>query len=1149
MTNDKLIPYINLKLAALGCPVYVHAQDAELLDMAQPLLRNHQEKNRLLAGALCPVDRRIQDFLNDYLKDVPPQPVPRLPVNTFVLDHAGLARTLSLPPNKDSFVSEFVESFRVKQGVLHNPKYDRRTTEGVFHIAEGGFPIPDDKIAVPKEVFARLLAAAVAPPRELLRLPFTSAQEKQAEIFTSLLMRPIVCPAVPGLTSQKSLEIRFFAPGSLISNLDFVESIFGNAGDPYLLENDASLDVEHWTGNTGCVILAPHLIRLKKKQLGLPPYEKATKRQRRDGQCWKDEGELYNGGGAFKITARDERGVIVTIIADNYFGYCKKEVKTQISFSANLHGLAEEEHSGGALVFPTYMLGHEFDPKDIVIPSGRTIQEVAELLGDRVELKEDGYAVDKNYPHLIYVPEDAVFTAWKKCVTWTHKGKPRSIKLLPDRTYIMPSGYKVELKKQLGGRVWRLVGITSDGTLCHKPCTVSGGGKSEISKSLSNAMIQGPVFVKDFHKDMDEVDAILKRDFSNRFRMPREDAARMGRPILFPDRSLGSVIKLLTPSPEYTDEYNAWVAGIPQTIRQIIFVVKRYWRPEWGESWRRHFSVDLINGYPGHELKFDGQRLVGDYLRVGLEKDGSWRIFKLRPDFLAAEKVQVEDDITASIVVPREMLKGLNPAGIRPSVKLVLNCESRLFQRPDDAIIRGFDKQAEADLVRPGVFVSNFQPLTREDAQGIIDDISAFDQFTEPVKELLNGFVSEGTPEFVVCTDHPRLVNGKPSKNPRYLQERPDLVNEERTYLAEMGTRLARGVPVTEPLHFPVGAVLAGRRNNPPDPKINLPALAVYNPIHYQELPELFMDFISSLTGKSPSTTGFGSEGALTKRPFNALWPIVDLNNALTSFIVTGYAGFTTAAGYVGPYTRMDHDISLLVPEVWSRMAVAEREPQFLIQNGYLEKLEDFDHNGRKVLASRLGYRITARFCEAFLGRIFGSPNRIFAEEMLKPEKQSLKDFVEGIENIVADQERVAQHYFADGSVEAACPPLKALLHIMAAGTYEGKSINHPEIRALFDRDAVMKNPWYQERLKTQQERDAALWARHARRLEEFQRQSPDGLHIKERLVKVREQLSRIQSRDYLKKLSGTIGADPFTRQAQPYQAPALSGTGKADLV
>ena len=40
-----------------------------------------------------------------------------------------------------------------------------------------------------------------------------------------------------------------------------------------------------------------------------------------------------------QITARDSRGVVVTIIADNYFGYCKKETKTQLGYAANLYGL------------------------------------------------------------------------------------------------------------------------------------------------------------------------------------------------------------------------------------------------------------------------------------------------------------------------------------------------------------------------------------------------------------------------------------------------------------------------------------------------------------------------------------------------------------------------------------------------------------------------------------------------------------------------------------------------------------------------------------------------------------------------------------------------------------------------------------------
>ena len=56
--------------------------------------------------------------------------------------------------------------------------------------------------------------------------------------------------------------------------------------------NDAALDVEHWTGHTGCVILAPHLISVTKKELGLPHFDAATERQRRDGMCWKDEREL-----------------------------------------------------------------------------------------------------------------------------------------------------------------------------------------------------------------------------------------------------------------------------------------------------------------------------------------------------------------------------------------------------------------------------------------------------------------------------------------------------------------------------------------------------------------------------------------------------------------------------------------------------------------------------------------------------------------------------------------------------------------------------------------------------------------------------------------------------------------------------------------
>ena len=186
------------------------------------------------------------------------------------------------PEDATSFTSDYVESYRVLGGVLHNPRNDRRTTAGVFHVAEGGLPIPDDKIAVSRDVFAHLLAHAVEPPEDLLTLPWASRQEDPARCFVSLLLRPVVVPEVPGFSAERSMEIRFIAPGGLVSNLDFVEGIFGNGGDPYLPENDSSLAPESWTGHTGCVILAPHLTTLTKKELGLPAWEEADERREVD---------------------------------------------------------------------------------------------------------------------------------------------------------------------------------------------------------------------------------------------------------------------------------------------------------------------------------------------------------------------------------------------------------------------------------------------------------------------------------------------------------------------------------------------------------------------------------------------------------------------------------------------------------------------------------------------------------------------------------------------------------------------------------------------------------------------------------------------------------------------------------------------------
>lgn len=1126
--DEELDRYINLKLAALGQPVNRNTAGSDFLEIAGPLLRTYHQKDRQLGNWLCPSDSRIQDFLDAYLSDVCPHGAARLPANTFVLDRAGMARVLSLPVTSDSFASLYVHSYRLPQGVLHNPQSDRRTTVGLFHIAEGGFPVPADKAAVPKQAFAALWSAALGPPADLLTLPFTADLEEPARCFVSLLLRPLVCPAA-GSEPEKTMEIRFIAPGSLVSNLDFVESIFGNGGDPYLPENDAGLDALHWTGHTGCVVLAPHLVGIRKKALGLPHASEATERQRRDGMCWTNEEEPYNGGRPFKVACRDARGVMVTVIADNYYGYCKKEVKTQISFAANLYGLCEEEHAGGALAFATYVLGQDFYADRTVSLKKAPFADLLSLLGDLIAPQPDGHAVDRRFPNVYYVPEDASFHTREGFVQWRHGGTDARLALRAGAVYVLPSGFRVKLQKQVAGTAWRLVGSRPRGTLCHKPCTVSGGGKSEISKSIADAVLKGSVYVKDYHHDMDQVAEILKKDFSAIYRQrPPDDRSR--RPILSPARSLGSVIQLLTPAAEYTDQHNAWARQLSQTVRQLVFTLKRYYQPEWGENWRAHFTVDRINGFLGHELKFDDQKLVCNYLRVGYDPEGAWRIYKLRPDFCPAEKVQMEDDITASITLPRNALNDLDPEYDNPSVKLVANCERLLFQRPDNAIQRGVDTQAEADIAGPGNFLSNFEPITIDAARALVEHVVEFDQYSEPMKHLLEGFAERPEADYVVSSAHARLVDGIRSTNPRYLQRRPDLADPRELYLAQIAARLARGIPAGRPVYFPVNAVLAGRRNSPADPKAGLPPLAVYSPIHYQGLPELFMDFICSLTGKSPATTGFGSEGALTKAAFNALPPVVDLNNALVSFILTGYAGFTTSAGYVGPRFRVDHDISLLVPEIWCRMRVHERDPGFLLANGYLEKVCDFCVEGRTVLASRLGYRITPLFVDRFLGRLFETPDAVFTEELLRPEKQDIVQFAAGVDAIVEAQTRVARQYFEDGSVEAACPPLRALLEIMATGCYQGKGVEDAEVRGLFTREHLLASGWYRERLRTKQARDVALWARHVRSIEEFRDSgvAVAGFDVGARLAESRKQLARLSAPEYLSELDGTIGADPF---------------------
>ena len=1127
---EELVNYTNLKLATLGLPTVGDQSDNPALLLGSSLIKEYREKVRLLRGHLCPADRRIQDFLSRLLGTDRPS----LPTESFVLDRHGLARVTSLPKDGNVFNSKIIASRRVSQGVLHNPSSDRRTTAGVFHVADVGLPAADDKKVVPLAAAKELLRIALNPPQEDMIFPFSCGEKDPGKCWVSLLLRPVVCPAVQGYIREKSMEIRFFAPGGCVANLDFVESIFGNAGDPFLAENDAGLDVEHWTGHTGCVIVAPHLAGTPKQILNLPPKSRASARELRDGMYFDDPEEPYNGGNAFKLTFRDSSGMVVTVLADNYFGYCKKEVKTQVSFSANLSGLGEEEHAGGAVVFPSYDLGEEFEPKAILPPTPHTFEDTLKALEVSPDEAGSGYLIDEEFPSVYFLPENASFSLRKQMISWTFDGKEQTLPLMPDYAYLLPSGYKVEMKKTENDGPWKLVGTVGEGFLCHKPSTVSGGGKSEISKPLTDAIVSGPVFVADWEKDLALAREVVEKDYSKRFLEPSKHNLR-NRKILDLDRSLGSVIKLLTPSPTlYTEEFNQWLGSIPQRVKDLVLIIKRRYRAEWGEEWDKLFSVDSVNGLPANELRFDGEKLITRLLRVGFDEKGSWRLFALRKDFIPAAKILAEDDITASTVAPLRLLNEIGPGTFKESAKFVHNCEYRLFQRPDDAIHRGFDKQTEKDLARSGNFISNFECLDHAVAKEQVRQTLSFEKYTDPMRDLVLRAADEEDPDsFFVSSANPRMVDGKPTKNPRYLQTRPDLFDPRSVHLATMGTRLRRKLSAEQAVLYPVRSVLPGRRNNPADKSAGIRPLCCFAPIHFLELPELFIDFIVSVTGKSPSTTGAGSEGALTKAPFNALLPIHDLNAALVSYAATGQGAFVTSAGFIGPKYQVNHDISLLIPEIWSRLRDYENDPHDMIGKGLLEKVPSLKFEGEKLPTEYLGYRITKRFAHEFLGRIFTDPVSIFPDDMLKPELQDAPVYADSLYNLVEAGKHVAKRYFQDGSIEKACPPLRALLEIMCNGSWEGKGLLDPEFRKLFDPESILKSDWYEDRLKARVKITKKYWEQRVKYLQAFlddhaNREASKKLKIAERLNFSKDALIRLcNENEATARIHGCLGTDP----------------------
>lgn len=58
---------------------------------------------------------------------------------------------------------------------MSNPKSDKRSTVGTFHVCEVGAPISLDKMITSLKATTFLLAQALNPPKETMELPFTAS--------------------------------------------------------------------------------------------------------------------------------------------------------------------------------------------------------------------------------------------------------------------------------------------------------------------------------------------------------------------------------------------------------------------------------------------------------------------------------------------------------------------------------------------------------------------------------------------------------------------------------------------------------------------------------------------------------------------------------------------------------------------------------------------------------------------------------------------------------------------------------------------------------------------------------------------------------------------------------------------------------------
>ena len=71
--------------------------------------------------------------------------------------------------------------------------------------------------------------------------------------------------------------------------------------------------------------------------------------------------------------------------------------------------------------------------------------------------------LDRQFPGIIYVPENAEFSVLESCIKWQRpNGESHQLTLRADEIYVLPWGTKIRLEKQIDGTAWRLVASRAD---------------------------------------------------------------------------------------------------------------------------------------------------------------------------------------------------------------------------------------------------------------------------------------------------------------------------------------------------------------------------------------------------------------------------------------------------------------------------------------------------------------------------------------------------------------------------------------------------------------------------------------------------------------------------------------------------------------